>query len=410
MAKRKSRRGPASPSSKPTSVSRAIQGGLFNVPDLLISALLLAAVFFVYYQVLHFDFVTLDDPEYVTENQHVQAGLTLAGVAWAFKTSAAGSWFPITWLSHMLDCQLFGLDSGWHHFTNVCLHALSAMFWFVALDRITRARWRSAMVAFLFGLHPLHVESVAWVCERKDVLSAMFFALTLWSYADYTSKPRIGRYLLTLLLFCLGLMSKPMLVMLPLVLILLDRWPTRAGPKNRRKDPFLCRVHCGFDRHVPRSFVGSRAAFLAADSYQRSIGKCSGLICGVYLSDDLAREDGCLLPVPVGIASSAGYYRGNGHWCNYSPGDPRVSASPVPYDRLALVSVNARSRYWSNSSGRAGASGSVYVYSDDWHFHRRSVGYRRGPRRPTPHSICRFCGGVPGVSRPDVGSGRVLAR
>ena len=115
----------------------------------------------------------------------------------------------------MLDCSLFGLDSGWHHFTNVCLHMLSTLLWFALLKRLTAARWRSALVAFLFALHPLHVESVAWIAERKDVLSGLFCALTIWSYAAYTSRPGPVRYGLTIFFFCLGLMAKPMLVTLP---------------------------------------------------------------------------------------------------------------------------------------------------------------------------------------------------
>jgi Flp pilus assembly protein TadD len=207
--------------------------------DLWIYLLLAAAVFLMYSRVLHFDFVTFDDPEYVTANPHVQAGLSLAGVAWAFGSSAAGSWFPLTWLSHMLDCELFGLDGGWHHFTNVWIHALSTLLWFAVLKRITGARWKSALVAFLFALHPLHVESVAWVCERKDVLSALFWVLTLWAYAGYVGRPERGRYMLTLSLFCLGLMAKPMLVSLPIVLLLLDRWPFRRGVRILEKLPFF---------------------------------------------------------------------------------------------------------------------------------------------------------------------------
>ena len=207
--------------------------------DLWIYLLLAVAVLAVYGQVLHFDFVTYDDPDYVTANPHVQAGLTWAGVAWAFRSSFAGNWFPLTWLSHMLDCTFFGLDSGWHHFTNVWIHALSTLLWFAMLKRLTGASWRSALVAFLFALHPLHVESVAWVAERKDVLSGLFWVLTLWSYTAYTVRPGPVRYGLTLFLFCLGLMAKPMLVTLPVVLLLLDRWPLRRGTKIVEKVPFL---------------------------------------------------------------------------------------------------------------------------------------------------------------------------
>jgi tetratricopeptide (TPR) repeat protein len=207
--------------------------------DLWILLLLAAAVLVTYSQVLHFEFVTYDDPDYVTANAHVKAGLTWAGAAWAFGSSFAGNWFPLTWLSHMLDCELFGTDSGWHHFTNVLIHALSTLLLFAVLKRLTGARWKSALVAFLFALHPLHVESVAWVAERKDVLSGLFWVLTLWSYAAYTARPGTGRYVLTLLLFCLGVMAKPMLVTLPVVLLLLDRWPLARGTRVLEKVPFL---------------------------------------------------------------------------------------------------------------------------------------------------------------------------
>ena len=207
--------------------------------DLWIYLLLAVAVLGAYGQVLHFDFVTYDDPDYVTANPHVQAGLTWAGTAWALRSSFAGNWFPLTWLSHMLDSSLFGLDSGWHHFTNACLHLLSTLLWFGLLQRLTGARWRSALVAFLFALHPLHVESVAWVAERKDVLSGLFWVLTLWAYADYTNRLGRVRYGLTLFLFCLGLMAKSMLVTLPVVLLLLDRWPLRRGTRILEKVPFF---------------------------------------------------------------------------------------------------------------------------------------------------------------------------
>lgn len=207
--------------------------------DLFIYILLAAAVLLAYSQVLHFEFVSYDDPDYVTANPHVEAGLTAASVAWAFSSGFAGNWFPLTWISHMLDWQLFGPNSGWHHFTNLWIHALSTLLLFAVLERMTGARWRSAFGAFLFGLHPLHVESVAWIAERKDVLSGLFWMLTLWSYAAYAARPGRMRYLLTLFLFCLGLMAKPMLVTLPIVMLLLDRWPLRRGTRILEKLPFF---------------------------------------------------------------------------------------------------------------------------------------------------------------------------
>jgi tetratricopeptide (TPR) repeat protein len=204
-----------------------------------IYAVLLLATFAVYARVGQFDFVNFDDPDYVTGNPHVRAGITAAGAKWAFTSVEAANWFPLTWLSHMLDCQLFGLHSGWHHLTNVLIHALAALALFAFLHRATGARWRSAFVAFLFALHPLHVESVAWIAERKDVLSAFFWFLTLWAYAWYAERPGWRRYGLALAAFGLGLMSKPMLVTLPFVLLLLDIWPLRRRPPLWEKAPFF---------------------------------------------------------------------------------------------------------------------------------------------------------------------------
>jgi protein O-mannosyl-transferase len=191
--------------------------------------LLLVLTLAVYSQVWRFEFVNFDDPAYVTQNNHVRAGLTWDGVVWAAKSLEAANWLPLTWLSHMTDVQLFGLRPGWHHWTNVLLHAGATLLLYAALKRMTGARWRSAFVAFLFALHPLHVESVAWVAERKDVLSGFFWCLTLWCYARYAERPSLKRYWPVLAAFCLGLMSKPMIVTLPLVLLLLDVWPLRRA-------------------------------------------------------------------------------------------------------------------------------------------------------------------------------------
>ena len=175
-----------------------------------ISVFLFLATFAVYAQVRHFDFVNFDDPEYVTSNQHVRAGITPANVAWAFTSGEAANWFPLTRLSHMLDYQMFGLRGGWYHLTNVLFHALAVLLLFAFLNRSTGRRWPSAWVAFIFALHPLHVESVAWVAERKDSLSAVFGLLALWSYVRYVERPAPRRYLPVVLAFGLGLMAKPM--------------------------------------------------------------------------------------------------------------------------------------------------------------------------------------------------------
>ncbi len=184
--------------------------------------LITAAVF---YQVCTYDFVNFDDPVYIYENPNIQAGITPETIKWAFTASYFANWYPLTWLSHMLDWQLFGPEAGGHHFTNLVFHIANTLLLFVVLKQMTHRFWPSAFVAVLFALHPLHVESVAWVAERKDVLSAFFWVLTMWAYLRYVKHPGVARYLLTLLTFALGLMAKPMLVTLPFVLLLLDYWP-----------------------------------------------------------------------------------------------------------------------------------------------------------------------------------------
>lgn len=191
----------------------------------LISLFLIVITFAAFWQVNRHEFVNYDDNVYILENHHVRAGLTVKGVAWAFTSFYASNWHPLTWLSHMLDCELFGLNPKWHHLTNLIFHLANTVLLFLLLNRMTGALWRSAFVGILFALHPLHVESVAWVAERKDVLSTFFWMLTLWAYIRYVEHPGLGKYVITLLLFMAGLMSKPMLVTLPLILLILDYWP-----------------------------------------------------------------------------------------------------------------------------------------------------------------------------------------
>jgi len=186
---------------------------------------LVLATLTVYWQVGNYEFVNLDDDQYIVENSHVQKGLTSESVTWAFTTNHMANWHPLTWLSHMLDFQLYGLNPKGHHLANVVLHLLNTLLLFLVLQRMTGGLWRSGLVAALFALHPLHVESVAWVAERKDVLSTLFWILTLWAYLGYVKRPGVKRYLLTLVPFALGLMAKPMLVTLPFVMLLLDYWP-----------------------------------------------------------------------------------------------------------------------------------------------------------------------------------------
>ena len=157
-----------------------------------------------FWQVMDHDFINYDDNEYITENRPVKAGVTLKGVTWAFTTFHAGNWHPLTWLSHMLDVQLFGLKAGWHHLMNLLFHIANTLLLFLVLHRMTKALWQSAFVAALFALHPLHVESVAWVAERKDVLSTFFWMLTMGAYVFYVEKPGVKRYRYCPFLLCPG--------------------------------------------------------------------------------------------------------------------------------------------------------------------------------------------------------------
>lgn len=177
--------------------------------------------------VRHFSFLNYDDPSYVTANRHVRGGLTASGLEWAAGSTEAANWFPLTWLSHMADVQAFGLDAGLHHLTNLALHIAAGLLLFALLLRLTRAAWPSGFVAAAFLLHPLHVESVAWIAERKDVLSAFFWMATLYAYVRWVERPTTARYAVLLVAFCAGLMSKPMIVTLPAVTLLLDFWPLR---------------------------------------------------------------------------------------------------------------------------------------------------------------------------------------
>jgi protein O-mannosyl-transferase len=198
---------------------------LYMVQSLFVCVVLVAITWLVFGQTLRHDFVNFDDDLYVYDAPAIQAGLTIKGIALAFTNLHARNWHPLTTISHMADCQLYGLKARGHHATNVILHTIAVLLLFRLLWQMTGALWKSAVVAALFAIHPLHVESVAWVSERKDVLSAVFFFLMLGAYTRYARAPSVMRYLAVALLFGAGLMSKPMLVSAPIVLLLLDYWP-----------------------------------------------------------------------------------------------------------------------------------------------------------------------------------------
>ncbi len=197
------------------------------------SLLLFAAVLASYSSIIHNQFLDYDDNEYITNNAHVKAGLTWANVQWAFSTSEEANWHPLTWLSHELDSELFGLNPVGHHVVNVLLHAVNAVLLFLLLQSATGFRWRSLMVAALFALHPINVESVAWAAERKNVLSMLFFLLALYAYGRYARRPGLGRYIAVAGFFVLSLLAKPQAITFPFLLLLWDYWPLdRIGARD----------------------------------------------------------------------------------------------------------------------------------------------------------------------------------
>ena len=202
-----------------------------SAPALVIAVLILVTSA-AYVQVRDHEFVDFDDNLYVTDNPHVREGLSGPGTLWALSAIVAGNWHPLTLLSHMLDCSLFGLDAGGHHLASVLLHVVDAVVLFLLLRRMTGNLWPGAFVAALFALHPLHVESVAWISERKDVLSTLMWLVTTWAYVSFVRRPTAGRYAAVGLSLAVGLMAKPMLVTLPLTLLLLDYWPLGRFPAS----------------------------------------------------------------------------------------------------------------------------------------------------------------------------------
>jgi len=303
----------------------------------------------VYWQTGQNTSINFDDPDYVTANPITQAGLTAHTVRWAFTTFQSSNWHPITWLSHALDCQCFGLNLGAHHLVSLAFHIIDAVLLFALLRRLTGAVWRSAVVAALFAVHPLHVESVAWISERKDVLSMLFFLLSLWSYTTYTGRrppagkgplgpgKRAAAYGLALVWFALGLMSKPMLVTLPCVLLLLDFWPLQRltaaaafGKSVAEKIPFfaLALASSALTFLVQRS--GGAVVPLASSSFETRIANAA-VAYGRYLNKTFH-------PVDLSV-----FYP-------YAPVDFSSGAALIAAGSLLLLSIGAvislRHRPW----------------------------------------------------------------
>ncbi len=241
-----------------------------NIRILVLCAGLVALTFLVFGTTCSFSFVNLDDRETVSENPSVTSGLASSNIISAFSTSTLGNWVPVTTLSHMADCQLFQLDAGWHHFTNVLIHSFAAILLLLALYQMTGALWRSALVSGIFAVHPLRVESVAWVSERKDVLCGFFFLLTILMYLKYVRRPGRSSYIWVAICFALALMSKPMAITLPAVLLLLDWWPLNrfTASKSGQTSPVARRLVVEKIPLLVLAGLATVAAFIAQNQAQ----------------------------------------------------------------------------------------------------------------------------------------------
>ena len=388
-------------------------------------AVLIAAV---YWPVRHAGFLNYDDDEYVTANPHVLGGLTVPAVVWAFTAYHAANWHPLTWLSHALDCEFFGMNAGGHHAVNVLLHVANTVLLFWVLRRMTGATWRSACVAALFGVHPLHVESVAWVAERKDVLSGLFWMLALWGYVRYVERPTRGRYVMVVGCYAMGLMAKPMVVTLPFVLLLLDYWPLgrtrwmpsvvgnnarlRLGELVREKIPFfaLAAVSCGVTIWAQHS----GGAISSLEQLPLGLRMANAVVSYVRYIEKAVWPSGLAVFYPYrawppGDGDRSGGDFGGG----VGRGDLESAARTASGRGVVLVLGDVGAGDWIGAGREPVHGGPVYVSAVDWVVHH-AVLERAVPRAGAaePESdYRRRCGGSAGGLRGVVqSSGRVLER
>ena len=335
MSKRRSRQRPAIEPRR--SSSHQAYSAAFDRRSLAVIAVLAGLTVATFASVATFGFVRFDDPTYVTENPRVLEGLTREGVWWAFTTGHSSNWHPLTWLSHMLDVQLFGPGPGPQHVTNLVLHALNTILVFLVLGRMTRSMTRSAFVAALFAIHPLHVESVTWISERKDVLSTLFWLLTMMAYVAYVEAPRARRYALVVGLFVCGLLSKPMVVTLPFALLLLDVWPLRRADAARALDDAQRRRYRSIIAALVREKLPLIGLALASSVVTVLVQRRGGAV-GSFASYPLASR------LANAVVSYAAYI-GNAIWPRdlavFYPYPIRIDVAKVAVALLVLTVVSA---------------------------------------------------------------------
>ena len=365
----------------------------------ILSLIIAVSVFTVYYQVISFDFINFDDPVYVKDNPIIKHGISWQGTKWAFSVVYASNWHPLTWISHMVDVELYSMRPGMHHLTNVFLHMLNSILLFIVIERMTGTLWKSAFVAALFALHPLHVESVVWISERKDVLSTLFWLLTMLGYHWYVQRRNINRYLLVTSLFLLGLMAKPMLVTMPFVLLLLDFWPLRSKKfilnpsniiENVRTQPVI-RDHEAiqflFLEKIPliiMAFAACGETFYA-QSAGGAVSSLDRLGLTMRIQNAIISYADYLLKMvwPLNLSVFYPYpkhfnliivYMLHISYCSeyYSSRNSKKVALPDHW--LVLVCCNTDTCHWSRAGGITVHGGPVYLHSFDRHIHHGCVG------------------------------------
>ncbi len=324
----------------PTIQSTKPEPGLFSSArkrSVILSLLLFLAVLAVYNPIVHNAFINVDDNGYVTENPHVHQGLSPATLKWSLTTFACENWHPLTWISHALDWELFGKNAAGHHYTSVLLHGINAVLLFLLLKSVTRFTWRSLAVAALFAVHPVNVESVAWVAERKTVLSMLFFLLALWAYSWYAQRPSVKRYGSVAVLFAFGLMAKPQIITFPCVLLLWDYWPLHRFGSGKRDD-------------LPNRFAPASAGWLLLEKIPLLLLSAADALLTILAQRHAVHEAMAQYSLPVRFANAlVAYARYVGHavWpVRLSPAYPYLGAIPTwqilaAGGFLLLVSVGA---------------------------------------------------------------------
>ena len=386
---------------------------------LLVTILLVIGCIAIFHPVIQYDFINYDDNIYVTSNTHVRDGLSWRGLQWAFGALEAGFWHPLTWLSLMIDHTLYGLNAGGYHWTNLLFHIASTVLLFLSLYRMSGALWRSGLVAALFACHPINVEPVAWIASRKDVLSTFFWMMTLLLYNQYAVKGGIIRYILVVLGFMMGLMSKPITATLPFVFLLLDYWPLGRWEKNiytpavyRETAAHGLGIH--HHRHHFRCGKEDGCSCLSGNlPSRRAYLQCRSFLYRLYRKNVLAHRSGCLLSPSRLLAALEGYIFRipfAGHHTDRSQVFP---AFPLSACWLVLVCGNAGPCNRNRSDWVTCHGGSLCLHTIHWSVHHHQLGdcgFRPAIVADSPSCGPGCCCGNYRVRKRSISTGQALAK